>query len=287
MGSLFSQRKQEAMTDAQREEALQTQAVHVLATTVSGQSFEATVLPSDTVRYLKSCLAKSSGIAVYRQRLLLEVRVLKDNELLQSLETKANPLELTMVIGPEIPKWAQELGFDGDHPALLRGYFQQHASADQLEAWLEDDAQCWGKLEDSLEVNRRRMIELSGWNHEVKLFVDDVPMHSIHVSPGEEVHLRAAVRIQNNSADGCIQQLILALDTSIVGELYNGVPGRGREASVNCRFAAPAAPGAYMLWRKNDLQYNMHAARRNFENEARTPMPKKYPGSFVGWLVVE
>ena len=34
----------------------------------------------------KSCLAKSSGIAVYRQRLLLEVRVLKDNELLQSLE---------------------------------------------------------------------------------------------------------------------------------------------------------------------------------------------------------
>ena len=45
--------------------------------------------------------------------------------------------------------------------------------------------------------------------------------------------------------------------------------------------------GAKSLPRKNDLQYNMHAARRNFENEARTPMPKKYPGSFVGWLVVE
>ena len=33
----------------------------------------------------KSCLAKSSGIAEYRQRLLLDVRVLKENELLQSL----------------------------------------------------------------------------------------------------------------------------------------------------------------------------------------------------------
>ncbi|OLQ04938.1 Pentatricopeptide repeat-containing protein, chloroplastic [Symbiodinium microadriaticum] len=267
MGSRFSLQKQEAMTDAEREEALQKQAVHVLATTVSGQSFEATVLPSDTVRYLKSCLAKSSGIAEYRQRLLLDVRVLKENELLQSLGANA---ELTMVIGPEIPGWAQELGFDGDHPALLRGYFQQHASADQLEDWLEDDAQCWMKLENSLEANRRRMDQLSGWNHEVKLFVDDIPMHSIHVSPGEEVHLRAAVRIQNNSADGCIQQLVLALDTSIVGELYNGVAGRGRSASVNCRFVAPAVPGAYMLWRKNDLQYSMDAARRNFQNEVRS-----------------
>lgn len=287
MGSRFSLQKQEAMTDAEREEALQKQAVHVLATTVSGQSFEATVLPSDTVRYLKSCLAKSSGIAEYRQRLLLDVRVLKENELLQSLGANADTLELTMVIGPEIPGWAQELGFDGDHPALLRGYFQQHASADQLEDWLEDDAQCWMKLENSLEANRRRMDQLSGWNHEVKLFVDDIPMHSIHVSPGEEVHLRAAVRIQNNSADGCIQQLVLALDTSIVGELYDGVAGRGRSASVNCRFVAPAVPGAYMLWRKNDLQYSMDAARRNFQNEVRTPMPKKYPDSFVGWLVVE
>mmetsp|Transcript_64667 Transcript_64667/g.152000 ORF Transcript_64667/g.152000 Transcript_64667/m.152000 type:complete len:298 (-) Transcript_64667:114-1007(-) len=278
--------KEKERQERRREDDMKTQAINIMVATVSGASFEVQVLPTDTVRFLKSYLAKPSGIAVYQQRLLLGTAMLQDSSPLSSCGVQ-DGCTLTLVVGPKVPDFAASLGMDGEHPAYLRNYFAQHSPDTPPPPWMEDDAKCWEEFEKSLAENERRMATLQGWNHKVDLSIDDEPAHLIRASPGQELRVRAEVRIQNNQADGCIQQLILALDATILAELYNGVPGSGRTSRTSFTITAPRSAGVYMLWRKNDLQYSMADARRNFENSVQRPMPDKYPGSFVGWLVVE
>ncbi|CAJ1395794.1 unnamed protein product [Effrenium voratum] len=206
--------------------------------------------------------------------------MLEDRTLLRELEA-----ELVVLLRPGAPDWADELGFDGDFGAHLRDYWAKHGQ-DQPE-WLADENEVWDRLKKAGEANVDRRDRLEGWNHHVQISQDGQPAGTLRASCGQKLDLTASGWIQNNRGDSCIHQLMLVLDTSIVAELYDSVPGRNRPVNKNFSLVAPDAPGIYMLWRASDLQYSMRDARRNLENSHTRPNPAKFPGSFVAWLVVE
>eukprot|EP00913_Durusdinium_trenchii_P003079 g2846.t2 len=209
---------------------------------VNGDVHSCEALPFDTIRRLKAQLATRTG----------DQLMLRD---LHFDEGRQLP-ELTLVLGPPIPSWAFELGFDGDFPGCLRDYFAKH-SEEQLSSGIGD-----GKPGSFL---------IRG---------------IVRAAPNQEIELEARGWIQNCTGDNtATHQLLLAVDTWVVGELYSGVPSFKDPFATPIRFTAPKADGVYMLWRSGDLQDTMVDAKRFFELRHTRADPELYPTNFVGWLI--
>lgn len=272
--------------------------VRICARTIGGQPYEVDVAVESTVGELKDALAALSEVSRSRQQLLLGGRQLQDHWKLGGEEvglgeggggeggedaSGSHTVEFSMIVGPPVPAWAEELGLTGEHPALLRDYYESH----KLEAsdWLASDKAVWEKLQEKRAEQEEKRQKLEGWGNTVQLLREGEPVCSLLAKPGERLQLRAEGFIQNNGGDTCIHQLMLAMDTKVVAELYNGVPSRGKKVNGSFELTAPEEPGSYMLHRASDLQYSMRNARDNFERNTAV-QAKWYPSAFVGWLVV-
>jgi len=193
-----------------------------------------------------------------------------------------------MVLGPGCPEWAQIQGFTNEHPDLLRQYIAKHELAD--EDWLSSDEGIWKKLETELARREQHKRTLAGWQSSAYLFLPDGEANSLlKARPGEEICIAAEGHMHNNNGDSCIHQVLLAMDTTIVAELANSVPGRGQKIPrKRIKLTAPKEPGPYMLWTNSQLQYSMRDARSNFLNGTNgRNISQRYPKEFVGWVVVE
>jgi len=256
---------------------------------VNGDVHSCEALPFDTIRRLKAQLATRTGVPAHQQRLLLGTELLKDQLMLRDLhfdEGRQLP-ELTLVLGPPIPSWAFELGFDGDFPGCLRDYFAKHS--EEQPPWLDHDVEIWERFRMYEEENMCRSYALRGWNHFVQLVTRDGEIRGIvRAAPNQEIELEARGWIQNCTGDNtATHQLLLAVDTWVVGELYSGVPSFKDPFATPIRFTAPKADGVYMLWRSGDLQDTMVDAKRFFELRHTRADPELYPTNFVGWLIVK
>jgi len=261
--------------------------VRVAARTLGGTRCEVEIASNLTVKHLKLLLAAPSGLPAFQQRLLLGTKELQDSNILAE-QGVTEECELTLVNRGPTPDWAQALGLDGEHPSLLREYYTSRGLEEP--EWLSSDQAVWGQLEDELKTREDKRKQLKGWSHLIHLERNGAPAATLRVSPGEKLNLSVKGFIHNNQGDTCIHQLVLACDTSLVADLNDGVPGRGRNLNQNVAMQAPEVPGTYMLWRYGDLQYSMRDAKRNFEakhgKEGELRANGKYPSSFVGWLVV-
>jgi len=171
-----------------------------------------------------------------------------------------------------------------EHCFLLRDYYAKHAI--DAPDWLGSDADTWQALEKSRAAMNDSRENLTSWDHDIQI-TNGNTASIIRARPGEKLKITASGRIWNANGDNCIHQLLLILEKEIIAELSDGVPSRGRNINKTVEFNAPAECGAYMFWKKGDLQYSMRDARRNCENGMSSHWHSKYPGSFVGWLIVE
>lgn len=262
-----------------------TDRIGVYASTAGGSRASVRASPADTVAQLKALLEPALGVPKFQQKLLLGLAILKDESTLAE-SGLADGAELTMLAGRPVPEWAAEWGLTGDHPVLLREYYETHG----LEApeWIASDEAIWEALHNEQLRREETRERLAAWSHLVFLSDEGGPRGEIHAAPGEEITIKAHGWIHNKNGDSCIHQLILAMDNRIVIPLSDGVPGHGRAIEKRITFQAPAAAGTYMLWRYGDLQYSMRDATQNFENRHGAAVQgNKYPSSFVGWLVVD
>jgi len=207
--------------------------------------------------------------------------------LLVGADTSAEATQVDAPAEPSstpVPAWARADGFDGEHCALVREYFKKHAQ--ETPDWLEEDEAVWKKFEEARAYDEERRKNVDNYAHHVSLEKEGKAAGTIRAKAGEQVQLQAKGWIQNKDGDTSIHQLLLALDTTIIGEVYCSVPGQGDTFEVAVSFQAPSEPGTYMIWRFNDLQYGMEDAKNNFGNKHTSQDPEKYPGCFTAWLVV-
>jgi len=256
----------------------------VTAWTMNGNGFSAKVLAKDTVHKLKDELEKVSGIAKAQQKLTHHEHLLVNTSILEEVGI-SNGAELTLVIGPPVPKWAADLGLDGEHPARLRDFYTEHGL--QTPAWMDSDSGIWDVLEQEQAALQKKGSKCSGWNNSVSLFQHGQAAAVLHSHGGAEVDVEVRGWVSNNKEDSCIHQVILACNTDMVADVYDGVPNKQKNLSTRFRIKVPSLPGNYMLWRAMDLQYSMADARRNFSNAHKKMKSDVYPGRFVGWLVVD
>ena len=95
---------------------------------------------------------------------------------------------------------------------------------------------------------------MDSYAHSVTLEKDGKPTAVIRAAPGEDVELHAKGWIQNKEGDTSLHQLLLVLDTTIIAEVYDSIPGGGDTFETAFSFKAPEEPGVYMIWRFNELQ---------------------------------
>eukprot|EP00418_Pyrodinium_bahamense_P075203 CAMPEP_0179065480 /NCGR_PEP_ID=MMETSP0796-20121207/28482_1 /TAXON_ID=73915 /ORGANISM="Pyrodinium bahamense, Strain pbaha01" /LENGTH=275 /DNA_ID=CAMNT_0020762453 /DNA_START=53 /DNA_END=880 /DNA_ORIENTATION=+ len=255
------------------------------ARTVGGELHTVEVKATDTISILKECLAASCGVARSRLKLLQGTRALTDAMQLGEDAGIGPDVELTMIIGPPVPEWAKELGLSGEHPALLRSHLAKHGLESPAADASDDDV--WAMLEKAHASQREKRTALQGWRALLTLSRGGEPTAMLCAKPGETLDIDITGWVVNNNGDTCIQQVILALDSRVAAEVYNGVPGRGRDLKRSVSFQVPVEPGVYMLWRYNDLMYNMRDACHNFRQRHGDTPRNAYPEFFVGWVVVE
>lgn len=266
------------------EEVLVGTPLAVTARTLAGNPVTVEALTSHTVANLKTLLEEAGAVPADQQQLLLGTAVLADWQRLQDVGVTED-CELTLLVGAPAPEWARRMGLDGEHPAHLRAYHATHGL--QPPEWLDSDEAVWGALASEIDKFEASRKSLEGWKHRVDLEKDGQPAAILRARPGGTVTCAVRGWIHNNRGDTCIHQLILVQDTGIVGELYDGVPMRGKPVHKKLSWKAPAEAGTYMLWRYGDLQYSMGDAKRNLTNRHRCVKGGKYPESFVGWLIVQ
>lgn len=255
---------------------------------VNGEVLEFSALPFDTVRRLKAKLAAQTGVPAHQQRLLLNTEILRDQLMLRDARVDSSMSvlpELTLVLGPPIPSWGVEQGFDADFTGYLREYFAKHSQ--EQPPWLDHDVEIWERFRMFEEENLCRFSLRGLNNHFVQLMSKDGEIRGIiRARPGELIELEARGWIQNCSGENANHQLLLAVDTWVVGELYSGLPNWKDHFSANVSFTAPQADGVYMLWRSGDLQPSMADAKRIFSQRITQADPELFPNNFVGWLSV-
>jgi hypothetical protein len=257
--------------------------VTITARKLGGEPAIVEISPSETVQRLKDLLAPHFGVRPYQCKIISQSSTLESADLLVERGIVADA-ELSVIIMPPIPPWAEGLGLSAEHPTLLREYSAKHSLA--LPEWSDDEV--WNALADAMKNVQDSKQRLADWNHHIILHRNGQPASLLRATPGETVKFEVKGRIWNKNGDSCIQQLLLVMDKDIVAQLSDGVPSRGRDISSSHSMKAPSEPGAYMLWRKGDLQYSMRDARRNCEAGIGGRIPVgKYPNAFVGWLVVE
>jgi len=269
--------------------------LQVVANTLQGVELCVSACTTDCVKTLKEHLAAQmeGSPCATRLQLVHGVRKLKDVETLLEAGLAEEGARLTIIMGPPIPPWAGELGFEPEHCSWLR----EHYSHYELPAtdWLDDDAAVWQKLREEYEQRTEQMKSSSCWGHRLHLVADGRPVGQVRAVPGATINLHVQGWVWNKNKDTCIQQVGLALgplkgkeDDAFVAEIYDGVPSRPQKINeANVKVTAPEEPGAYMLFRFNDLQYSFADALRNFRNRNRAVHANQYPSLFVGWLIVE
>ena len=142
-------------------------------------------------------------------------------------------------------------------------------------------------------VGARKDIEqskesLSKNNQDLLLHKSGQPASLLRGSPGEKLsfELKGTIWNQNGDAnpdrDASTQQLELVADMTIIAEIYDGVPGKGRDITCKRTFRAPDAPGTYMIWKSCHPHWTMGDC---ISAIGLKPYPR-YPHAFVGWLVV-
>lgn len=242
--------------------------------------------PSERVAALKQAVAPLIDAKPYQVQLINGNEVLQPMWVLQEHGINEDS-DLTVAVGPSVPAFAEGWGFEPDLPQLIMDYAEKHRI--DPPAWFQEGPDAtWEmlrKARGSLKENSKQQI---GWGSYLEMEVDGQRVGTVRVKPGAEVCFRLLGRIWNNNGDTCIHQLMLACNSSVVAEVYNGVPMRGKDIDMNCRFVAPVEEGTYMLWKSNDLQYSMRDARNNFANahNGKSPTLKAFPDNFVGWLCV-
>ncbi|CAE7837954.1 unnamed protein product [Symbiodinium sp. CCMP2592] len=162
-----------------------------------------------------------------------------------------------------VPAWAAELGIDGDHCGYVRDYFRKRSQ--ETPPWLEEDAAIWQQLEHGRAYDEERRQAVDSYAHSVTLEKDGKPTAVLRAAPGEDVELHAKGWIQNKEGDTSLHQLLLVLDTTIIAEVYDSIPGGGDTFDTAFSFKAPEEPGVYMIWRFNELQQSMEEAKAIFE----------------------
>jgi len=261
--------------------------VELVVRQLGGQEFLVQATSTDRVSSVIEKLALQSNSTTDCITLVSGTSKLRPRDILESLGVE-NGSELFMVLGPGCPDWAQKKGFTSEHRELLRQYIATHKLQDQ--DWHSSDEGMWKKLEIELANCEERKRSCNGWRSSISLFLSDGEANSIFkAKPGEEIGIAAEGHMHNNKGDSCIHQVLLALDTTIVAELANNVPGRGRKIPrKQIKLKAPKEPGPYMLWANSQLQYSMQGARNNFQRcHSVANIAQRYPGNFVGWVVVE
>lgn len=256
---------------------------------VNGDVLEFSALAYDTVRRLKQKVADQIKIPAHQQRLLLNTQILRDQLLLRDaygLKKGSSPElpELTLVFGPPIPSWGVEQGFDDDFAGFLREHFAKHSEEEQP-PWMDHDVEIWERFRMAEEENLFRFSVRGVNNHFVQLWQHGQICGMIRARPGEVIELQAVGWIHNCS-ENVNHQLLLAVDTWVVAELYNGIPNWKENFVTNISFPAPKADGVYMLWRSGDVQHTMEDAKRSFEARNTRVDPELFPDKFVGWLAV-
>lgn len=271
------------VSPAVTDEAEKLPPVTIVAVSLSGNETTTDISPSDSVWTLKEELASRLQVATPQVRLTLQDGgELFDHEVLRDRGVDCDT-QVSVIVMPPVPEWAAPLGFTYDHPSLLRDYRAQH----NLGAVPEPDESVWAALKGVVDKKERSLRALDAWEHKVEILSDDVYTAIVRARPGEMKNLRITGKIWNHNGDTCIHQLMLILDTEIIGELSDGVPMRGRPIDKRLKVKAPTKTGIYMFWTKNDLQYSMRDARRNCEQHmGGRILPQTYPDHFLGWLVV-
>ena len=119
---------------------------------------------------------------------------------------------------------------------------------------MEEDAGIWKQLEQERACDEERRKAADTYAHSVTLERDGQAIAVIHATTGEEIQLHAKGWIQNKDGDTSLHQLLLALDTTMIGEIYDSIPGAGDTFDTIVSFRAPEEPGTYMIWRHGELQ---------------------------------
>jgi len=257
------------------------------ARTLGGDAFTCTVHSKDSVATLKQALEQQSCVPSDHQEVLLGATVLKDAWVLSECAV-SDEAELTLINRGPFPECAKEMGLTRDHPDLLREY---HATHNLKEPdFLTCDEAIWEELRRLQETYNEARLNLNGWNSFVRLTHADkinTPAAAFYLAPGQSVEVIFDGFIYNGGRDACIHQLLLALDTNIVAELYHGVPMSGRDFTKHVKVVAPPDPGIYMLWKSHHLMYTMAHARGQFKAQfAEIVVEGHYPSRFVGWIIV-
>mmetsp|Transcript_63331 Transcript_63331/g.151087 ORF Transcript_63331/g.151087 Transcript_63331/m.151087 type:complete len:299 (+) Transcript_63331:113-1009(+) len=258
--------------------------VVITAETLSGKSATVEISPSEPVRTLKDRLGPLLNLSPRQLKLVNGDVVLGNGRLLEygiEADTTVN-----VIVLPPLPDFADAMGLDVEHIACYRAFCERHKVADAELLSQSDDThwEAFGRMVTQLAESERNR---AGWAARLQLERKG-QITTLHARPRERIVINVTGRVWNNNADSCIHQVLVMLDNEIVGEVYNGVPGRGRDFRASFDLKAPMKPGAYMFWKDTQLQYNMRDARQNTQRRINdAPIPYNYPDRFVGWLIVE
>lgn len=142
----------------------------------------------------------------------------------------------------------------------------------------------------SARTRRRQLmqrLEGNGRDYDVRLFRGDLSTTVLHAHPGEQVQVRATGCVQNAGLGTNRVQVLLALDTKVSAELYDGVPRTKKTFERMVDIRAPEQGGIYMIWKSFWERYFMKQALGDFSWENKQVRPNLVWNDFVAWLVVE
>jgi len=258
--------------------------VTISAVGMNGESKSIEISPSETVRTLRQEFADLHGFSAFR------LRFMKEDELLELGLTLADygivsESDLSYVLMTGVPDFAKDWGLECDLAENLKEYYEQHR-LEHPACFAEPDG-VWIKLKEAKEQRELDHTKLSTWSSDINLFQGDDKVNQLLASPGQTLEVTVKGSVWNNRGDSCIQQTILAMDDAkVVAEIYNGVPGGGRDISSKIKIEVPHQPGLHMLWRYTDLQYSMQDAVRNITNNHGQAVKARFPDDFVGWVII-
>eukprot|EP00927_Polykrikos_kofoidii_P013241 TRINITY_DN15767_c0_g1_i1.p1 TRINITY_DN15767_c0_g1~~TRINITY_DN15767_c0_g1_i1.p1 ORF type:complete len:308 (+),score=44.26 TRINITY_DN15767_c0_g1_i1:68-991(+) len=259
--------------------------MHVTVCTMMGTSFDVEVRSNDSVWQLKERLAETSGMPAENQQLLVGQDILTDDtQCLHDVGVTETSEVMVLMQGP-LPSWARNIGLDRQHPVHFREYLA--ARSFPVPDSLDSDEKIWEVLNDRMIKFENDRAQLRGWACSITLTCDERQAATLYVTPGQKVSCCLRGWVYNNAGDTCIQQVILVQGRKIVAEVYNGVPTRGQNLNRTVTWTAPSEQGVHMLWKSNHLQYSMENAKRELSAKLSLNEDKRYPSSFVGWVVVQ
>ncbi|CAE7514969.1 unnamed protein product, partial [Symbiodinium sp. CCMP2456] len=148
----------------------------------------------------------------------------------------AGTLVVTSSGSTDMPENKAETAADTDKEAAntdkdVANADQEAANTDNEEAATAnkaaEDAAIWQQLEHGRAYDEERRQAVDSYAHSVTLEKDGKPTAVIRAAPGEDVELHAKGWIQNKEGDTSLHQLLLVLDTTIIAEVYDSIPGGG------------------------------------------------------------